>query len=102
VTGSSLVEIKNFKSQMQSEFEMTDLGKLTYFLGMELLETSGGIVLHQAKYAKEILRKFEMVDCNSSVTPADTKVTTTILTYYSTNLIALFNKMLLKMLHIDL
>ncbi|KAK2404675.1 putative mitochondrial protein [Trifolium repens] len=74
VTGSSLVEIKNFKSQMQSEFEMTDLGKLTYFLGMELLETSGGIVLHQAKYAKEILRKFEMVDCNSSVTPADTKV----------------------------
>jgi hypothetical protein len=74
VTGSSLVEIKNFKSQMQSEFEMTDLGKLTYFLGMELLETSGGIVLHQAKYAKEILRKFEMIDCNSSVTPADTKV----------------------------
>ncbi|KAK2403542.1 putative mitochondrial protein [Trifolium repens] len=74
VTGSSLVEIKNFKSQMQSEFEMTDLGKLTYFLGMELLKTSGGIVLHQAKYAKEILRKFEMVDCNSSVTPADTKV----------------------------
>ncbi|KAK2402146.1 putative mitochondrial protein [Trifolium repens] len=74
VTGSSLVEIKNFKSQMQSEFEMTDLGKLTYFLGMELLETSGGIVLHQAKYAKEILRKFEMVDYNSSVTPADTKV----------------------------
>ncbi|WJX50083.1 hypothetical protein P8452_36436 [Trifolium repens] len=49
VTGSSLVEIKNFKSQMQSEFEMTDLGKLTYFLGMELLETS-------------------------RVTPADTKV----------------------------
>ncbi|KAK2442743.1 putative mitochondrial protein [Trifolium repens] len=74
VTGSSLVEIKNFKSQMQSEFEMTDLGKLTYFLGMELLETSGGIVLHQAKYAKEILRKFEMIDCNSSVTPADTMV----------------------------
>ncbi|KAK2447699.1 hypothetical protein QL285_007031 [Trifolium repens] len=59
---------------MKSEFEMTDLEKLTYFLGMELLETSGGIVLHQAKYANEILRKFEMVDCNSSVTPADTKV----------------------------
>ncbi|KAK2372557.1 putative mitochondrial protein [Trifolium repens] len=73
VTGSSLIEIKNFKSQMQSEFEMTDLGKLTYFLGMELLETSRGIILHQAKYDKEILRKFEMIDCNSSVTPADTK-----------------------------
>ncbi|KAK2454958.1 hypothetical protein QL285_002459 [Trifolium repens] len=74
VTGSSSTEIEDFKSQMKSEFEMTDLGKLTYFLGMELLETTGGVVLHQAKYANEILRKFEMMDCNSSVTPADTKV----------------------------
>ncbi|GAU46965.1 hypothetical protein TSUD_143070 [Trifolium subterraneum] len=35
VTGSSLTEIENFKSQMQSEFEMTDLGKLPYFLGID-------------------------------------------------------------------
>jgi hypothetical protein len=73
VTGSSSIEIENFKSQMKCEFEMTDLGKLTYFLGMELLETPKGMILHQAKYATEILRKFEMLDCNSSVTPADTR-----------------------------
>ncbi|GAU33702.1 hypothetical protein TSUD_148530 [Trifolium subterraneum] len=60
VTGSSPVEIENFKSQMKSEFEMTDLGKLTYFLGMELLETPKGVILHQAKHATEILKKFEM------------------------------------------
>jgi hypothetical protein len=40
---------------------------------MELLETPKGMILHQAKYATEILRKFEMLDCNSSVTPADTR-----------------------------
>ncbi|CAJ2634633.1 unnamed protein product [Trifolium pratense] len=74
VTGSSLAEIEDFKSQMKSEFEMTDLGKLTYFLGMELLYTAKGVILHQAKYATEILRKFEMLDCNSSVTPADTRL----------------------------
>ncbi|WJX32793.1 hypothetical protein P8452_21078 [Trifolium repens] len=73
VTGSSSIEIENFKSQMKCEFEMTDLGKLTYFLGMELLETPKGMILQQAKYATEILRKFEMLDCNSSVTPADTR-----------------------------
>ncbi|WJX17846.1 hypothetical protein P8452_07710 [Trifolium repens] len=73
VTGSSSIEIENFKTQMKCEFEMTDLGKLTYFLGMELLETPKGRILHQAKYATEILRKFEMLDCNSSVTPADTR-----------------------------
>ncbi|GAU33536.1 hypothetical protein TSUD_143290 [Trifolium subterraneum] len=73
-TGSSLTEIENFKSQMNSEFEMTDLGKLTYFLGMELLATPKGMVLHQAKYATEILKKFEMLDCNSSVIPADTRM----------------------------
>ena len=76
VTGSSSTEIEKFKSQMKSEFEMTDLGKLTYFLGMELLETPKGMILHQAKYATEILRKFEMLDCNSSVTPADTRAKT--------------------------
>ncbi|GAU30142.1 hypothetical protein TSUD_360350 [Trifolium subterraneum] len=74
VTDSSPIEIENFKSQMQSEFEMTDLGKLTYFLGMELLATPKGMVLHQAKYATEILKKFEMLDCNSSVIPADTRL----------------------------
>ncbi|MCI89305.1 hypothetical protein A2U01_0110593, partial [Trifolium medium] len=31
------------------------------------------MILHQAKYVTEILREFEMLDCNSSVTPADTR-----------------------------
>jgi hypothetical protein len=74
VTGSSPMEIENFKSQMKSEFEMTDLEKLTYLLGMELLETPKGMILHQTKYATEILKKFEMLDCNSSVTPVDTRL----------------------------
>ncbi|GAU13535.1 hypothetical protein TSUD_346390 [Trifolium subterraneum] len=74
VTDSSLTEIEIFKSQMESEFEMTNLGKLTYFLGMELLATPKGTILHQAKYATEILKKFEMLDCNSSVIPADTRL----------------------------
>ncbi|GAU38465.1 hypothetical protein TSUD_151880 [Trifolium subterraneum] len=42
--------------------------------GMELLATPKGMILHQAKYATEILKKFEMLDCNSSVIPANTRL----------------------------
>ncbi|MCI88371.1 hypothetical protein A2U01_0109658, partial [Trifolium medium] len=41
---------------------------------MEPLYTAKGLILHQEKYTTEILRKFEMLDCNSSVTPADTRL----------------------------
>lgn len=58
---------------MKQVFEMTDLGMLAYFLDMEFLPTSGGMILHQAKYAKEILTKFN-IECNTVVTPAETNM----------------------------
>jgi len=74
LTGSNMQDIEEFKSVMKSEFEMTDLGKLAYFLGMEYLRASKGLILHQTKYAAEILKKFNMLDCNSSITPADANI----------------------------
>lgn len=53
---------------MKSEFEMIGLGKLAYFLGIEILRTSKGLILHQTKYATEILKRFNMLDCNSATT----------------------------------
>jgi len=64
LTGRNIEDIEKFKSVMKSEFEMTDLGKLSYFLGMEILITSKRLILHQTKYAIEILKKFNMLDCN--------------------------------------
>ncbi|XP_031266694.1 uncharacterized protein LOC116125116 [Pistacia vera] len=49
---------------MQSEFEMTDLGEMTYFLGMEINQLAYGIFVSQRKYANEILKKFSMKNCN--------------------------------------
>lgn len=46
ITGSDIGEIEAFKRRMKSEFEMTDLGELTYFLGLEFVKTNKGIVLH--------------------------------------------------------
>lgn len=74
LTGSDMNEIEAFKSQMMSEFEMSDLGKLTYFLGMEFTEVAEGLVMHQKKYASDILKRFNMMSCNPSSSPAETNV----------------------------
>ena len=58
VSGSKLKEIDQFKLEMMRVFEMTDLGEMPYFLGMEIQQFQHGIFIHQLKYAKEILKKF--------------------------------------------
>lgn len=52
VTGSNPVSIDEFKKIMEVEFEMTDLEKLSYFLGMEFIYTIAGLMLHQRMYAQ--------------------------------------------------
>lgn len=69
LTGSCLAKIQNQRDF--DEFEMTDLRKVVYFLGMEFLYTSKGIILHQLKYAIEVLKRFEMFDCKPAITPAE-------------------------------
>ena len=53
---------------MESEFEMTDLGQMKYFLGMSIFQSEDGIFISQKKYAWEILRKFHMERCKPIAT----------------------------------
>ncbi|KAG7640275.1 Zinc finger CCHC-type superfamily [Arabidopsis suecica] len=69
VTGSNVKEIERFKEEMKNEFEMTDLGELSYFLGMEVNQDDEGIFLSQENYAKKLLKKFGMQECKSVSTP---------------------------------
>jgi len=46
VTGNNINNMKKFKQLMMNEFEMTDLGNLSYFLGMEFIRNEKGIILH--------------------------------------------------------
>lgn len=71
VTGNNSKDIDEFKKKMMAEFQMTDLGILTYFLGMEFKATSKGIILHQKKYLQEVLERFQMSNYNAAITPAD-------------------------------
>lgn len=67
--GSCEVIIDEFKKHKKTEFYMTDLGPLKYFLGLEVTQGADGIFLKQELYAKELLKKFGMVNCNPIVTP---------------------------------
>jgi hypothetical protein len=49
VNGSCAQEVDGFNARMRLEFEITDLGKLAYFLGFKVLSTSHGVVFHQDK-----------------------------------------------------
>ena len=50
---------------------MKDLGLMHYFLGMEVWQSLEGIFMNQGKYAIEILKIFDMLDCKSMATPMD-------------------------------
>nr|KYP69546.1 Retrovirus-related Pol polyprotein from transposon TNT 1-94 [Cajanus cajan] len=70
-TGSNAKLIKEFKEIMMKEFEMTDLGLMKYFLGLEVKQSNEGIFISQERYALEILKKFKMEDCNPVSTPME-------------------------------
>ncbi|KAG8480419.1 hypothetical protein CXB51_025096 [Gossypium anomalum] len=69
VTGSKDVIIDEFKAQMQEAFDMTDLGTMTYFLGMEVNQFDRGIFISQQAFALKILDKFGMQNCKPVSTP---------------------------------
>ena len=59
---------------MQSEFEMSLVGELTYFLGLQVKQMEASIFLSQSKYAKNIVKKFGMENASHKRTPAPTHV----------------------------
>lgn len=71
ITGSKAAVVEDFKKQMSSMFEMTDLGELSYYLGIEVQQGNGFIELKQAGYARKILEKAGMASCNASKYPMD-------------------------------
>nr|GEW29923.1 ribonuclease H-like domain-containing protein [Tanacetum cinerariifolium] len=58
ITGNNLDEINKFKQFLKTKFMIKDLGKLKYFLGIEVLETPTGVCLNQKKYCLELIDEF--------------------------------------------
>ncbi|CAJ2672171.1 unnamed protein product [Trifolium pratense] len=70
-TGTDEAMFSDFKNVMMADFDMTDLGKMKYFLGIEVVQTTSGLFIGQKKYAKEVLKRFHMENCNPVGTPTE-------------------------------
>jgi hypothetical protein len=67
--GSSSKMKDEFKIAMMNEFEMKYLGLMQYFMGMEVYKNEDEIFICKTKYAKDMLKKFDMVECKLASTP---------------------------------
>jgi hypothetical protein len=67
-------ETEEFKAQMKSMFSMSDLGLLSYYLGIQVKQTKEGITLNESSYAARILQKSGMQDCNPTQTPMEERL----------------------------
>ncbi|KAI3669369.1 hypothetical protein L6452_40603 [Arctium lappa] len=63
---------KKFESLMKSEFEMSMMGELTFFLGLQVKQTTKGIFINQSKYVSDILEKYKLSDSSPMKTPMST------------------------------
>ncbi|GJT55544.1 putative ribonuclease H-like domain-containing protein [Tanacetum coccineum] len=62
-----------FEALMKGRFQMSAMGELTFFLGLQVKQSQEGIFISQDKYVAEILKKFDFVSVKSAVTPMETK-----------------------------
>ena len=74
VTGSSKEAIAQFKHQMQSVFSMSDLGLLSYYLGIEVHQGDDAITLKQASYAAKIVDKAGLTSCTPVQIPMEPRM----------------------------
>ncbi|GJX24745.1 ribonuclease H-like domain-containing protein [Tanacetum coccineum] len=74
ITGNRVSEIEKFKVFLKSKFMIKDLGKLKYFLGIEVVDTDKGICLNQRKYVLDLLSDYGMLACKPTKTPLMSKL----------------------------
>ncbi|GJW04978.1 putative ribonuclease H-like domain-containing protein [Tanacetum coccineum] len=60
-----------FEKLMKDKFQMSFIGELTFFLGLQVQQKEDGIFISQDKYVAEILKKFNYTDVKSASTPVD-------------------------------
>jgi hypothetical protein len=71
ITGDNPDHISQVKKYLSEEFQMSDLGPLSYFLGIEVLQTGKGYYLCQHKYIQDLLARSGLSDNRTAATPMD-------------------------------
>ena len=71
ITGDDLNGIQELKNFLSQQFEMKDLGHLSYFLGLEITHSTDGLYITQAKYASKLLSRAGLTDSKTVDTPVE-------------------------------
>nr|XP_015639159.1 uncharacterized protein LOC107281082 [Oryza sativa Japonica Group] len=72
LTASTTTLLQQLTARLHSEFAMTDLGDLHFFLGISVKRSPDGLFLSQRQYAVDLLQRAGMAECHSTSTPVDT------------------------------
>ncbi|GJY27073.1 retrovirus-related pol polyprotein from transposon TNT 1-94, partial [Tanacetum coccineum] len=74
IFGSTKNELCNaFEKLMHEKFQMSSMGELTFFLGLQVQQKNDGIFISQDKYVDEILKKFRFIEVKTASTPMETQ-----------------------------
>jgi hypothetical protein len=68
-SGSSHSLVSSFQAMMVTEFQMSMMGELTFFLGIQVKQIKESTFVHQANYTKDLFKKFAMADAKLVSTP---------------------------------
>lgn len=74
LTGIDTGELRQFKEEMKNSFKMSDLGLLSYYLGIEVQQHPEMITLGQSAYAAKLLEKACLADCNPVHAPMENRL----------------------------
>lgn len=74
VTGARVCDIRAFKEEMAARFQMSDLGALSYYLGIEVKQGKEEVTLRQRAYAQKLLEQAGMADCKAMATPMEERI----------------------------
>lgn len=74
IAASSNDALSTFKQNMKFKFNMKDLGKLSYFLGIQFEQKGDEIKMNQTKYILKMLERFGMSECKARSTPSEQKL----------------------------
>lgn len=78
IAASNFELLNAFKETMRSKFNMKDLGKISYFLGIQFVQRGSEIRMNQKRYIRKMLERFGMSECRPRSTPCEVKTDTTI------------------------
>ena len=71
IAANNVRSVNEIKSALNNNFKMTDLGQLSWFLGISFEIENDCIKMHQTKTVERILERFQMTECNPKTVPCN-------------------------------